>query len=129
MQTQKVMKKRTMGIQSACSGLTQRREEEGSASRSLRPLTGDGNSMGVLKHGTVRKLTPRECFRLFGVEEEVIDRLIDSGISDTQLYAAAGDSVVIPVVYEIAKKMISEWEKSNNGNKEETSRGKDTVSP
>lgn len=58
-----------------------------------------------------RKLTPRECMRLQGVDEEVIDRLIASGISDSQLYKAAGDAVTIPVVYEIAKKIISAWEK------------------
>lgn len=67
-------------------------------------------------YGKVRKLTPREVYRLFGVEEEVIDKLMASGISDTQLYRGAGDSVVIPVVYEIAKKIISIWEEEHKEN-------------
>ena len=65
--------------------------------------------MGVLIYGKIRKLTPRECFRLQGVDEEIIDKLIDSGISDTQLFRAAGDAVSVPVVEAVAKKMISIW--------------------
>lgn len=65
--------------------------------------------MGVLINERPRKLTPRECFRLQGVDENIIDRLVASGISDTQLYRAAGDAVTVPVVYEIAKKMIGVW--------------------
>lgn len=55
----------------------------------------------------VRKLTPREYMRLQGVSDEVTDRLIKAGISDTQLYRAAGDAVTVNVAYEIAKKMIA----------------------
>lgn len=69
--------------------------------------------MGVLKHGLIRKLTPRECMRLMGVDDSITDKLIEAGISDTQLYKAAGDSVVVPVIEAIATKMIRIWEKDN----------------
>ena len=43
----------------------------------------------------IRKLTPRECFRLQGVREEKIDKLLDAGISDSQLYKLAGNSICV----------------------------------
>ena len=57
-------------------------------------------------YGTIRKLTPRECMRLQGVDDGVTDKLIKAGISDTQLYRAAGDAVTVNVVNEVAKKMM-----------------------
>lgn len=53
----------------------------------------------------IRRLTPRECMRLQGVPDYITDKLIAAGISDTQLYRAAGDACTVNVVYEIAKAM------------------------
>lgn len=52
----------------------------------------------------IRKLTPRECFRLQGWSYEYFDRaeLVNS---DSQLYKQAGNGVTVPVIYEIAKRM------------------------
>ena len=54
----------------------------------------------------IRKLTPRECFRLMGVSEEDIDKIQSSGISNTQQYKMAGNSIVVDVLYYIFKKMF-----------------------
>jgi len=57
----------------------------------------------------VRKLTPRECFRLMGVDEDVIDKIQSAkfdgksvipgtqgkGISRSQQYKMAGNSIVV----------------------------------
>lgn len=40
---------------------------------------------------TVRKLTPRECFRLQTVPEHYIDKILSCGVSNTQLYKIAGN--------------------------------------
>lgn len=55
----------------------------------------------------IRKLTPRECFRLQGWSEEYFDRaeLVNS---NSQLYKQAGNGVTVPVIYEIAKRMMVE---------------------
>lgn len=53
----------------------------------------------------IRKLTPKECFRLMGFEDKDIDILIDNGISRTQLYKMAGNSIVVNVVYYIFKEL------------------------
>lgn len=52
----------------------------------------------------IRKLTPRECFRLQGWSDEYFDRaeLVNS---DSQLYKQAGNGVTVPVIYEIAKRI------------------------
>ena len=72
------------------------------------PSTSRGNYTpitGITNGARIRRLTPRECMRLQGVDDAVTDKLIAAGISDTQMYRAAGDAVSVPVVYEIAKKM------------------------
>lgn len=52
----------------------------------------------------IRKLTPRECFRLQGWDDEYFDRA-QMVNSDSQLYKQAGNGVTVSVIYEIARKM------------------------
>lgn len=59
----------------------------------------------------IRKLTPRECFRLMGVSEENIDKIQDSGISKTQQYKMAGNSIVVDVLFHIFRKMFIDKKK------------------
>lgn len=58
----------------------------------------------------IRKLTPRECFRLMGVSEENIDKIQAAGISNSQQYKMAGNSIVVDVLYHIFRKMFIEKE-------------------
>ena len=53
----------------------------------------------------IRKLTPKECWRLQGFPDWAFHRAKDAGISDTQLYRQAGNAVTVNVVYEIAKRL------------------------
>ena len=56
------------------------------------------------KDKNVRKITPKECFRLQGFSDDYFERA--KGVnSNLQLYKQAGNSVTVNVVYEIAKKM------------------------
>lgn len=54
-------------------------------------ITEDGRRAWV----RLRKLTPRECFRLQGVREPDIDKILNAGISDSQLYKLAGNSICV----------------------------------
>lgn len=77
-------------------------ESIGSTLISARP-----NSIyGLTTNYRIRKLTPRECFRLMEVSEKDIDNIQKSGISKTQLYKMAGNSIVVDVLYYIFKKMF-----------------------
>jgi DNA (cytosine-5)-methyltransferase 1 len=57
----------------------------------------------------IRKLTPRECFRLQGFPDEYFDRVKEVN-SDSQLYKQAGNSVTVNVIYEIARRLEGEYE-------------------
>lgn len=67
--------------------------------------TGAGLEPKALVNTRIRRLTPRECMRLQGVPDYITDKLIAAGISDTQLYRAAGDACTVNVIYEIARRL------------------------
>lgn len=54
----------------------------------------------------IRKLTPRECFRLMGVDDADIDKLMNASISNSQLYKCAGNSIVVDVLYHLFRKLF-----------------------
>lgn len=58
----------------------------------------------VVENYRIRKLTARECFRLMGVKDEQFDRL--NGISNSQLYKLAGNSIVVDVLEAIFKNLL-----------------------
>ena len=53
----------------------------------------------------IRKLTPRECFRLMGVKDEDYDKVAKNQ-SDSSLYHLAGDSIVVNVLCHLYKQLI-----------------------
>ena len=56
----------------------------------------------------IRKLTPRECFRLMGMSDDDIDKIQNAGISNTQQYKIAGNSIVVNVLEVIFEKLFME---------------------
>lgn len=69
-------------------------------------MTEDGRLAWV----RIRKLTPRECFRLMDVDEHYIDRIQAAGISDSQQYKMAGNSIVVACMEGIFYNLYSEEE-------------------
>lgn len=67
----------------------------------------------LLQEFRVRKLTPRECFRLMGVSDADIDRIQASGVSRSQQYRMAGNSIVVFVLFHIFRKMFAEPSNDN----------------
>lgn len=58
----------------------------------------------------IRKLTPRECFRLMGVDDKDIDKIQAAGISNSAQYKLAGNSIVVDVLFHLFRKMFIETE-------------------
>lgn len=54
----------------------------------------------------IRKLTPLECWRLMGFDDEDFYNAKNAGISDTQLYRQAGNSIVVNVLERILIKLL-----------------------
>lgn len=55
----------------------------------------------------IRKLTPTECFRLMGCDEKTSKKLTESGISNSQLYKMAGNSIVVDCLYHIFRQLLT----------------------
>ena len=69
--------------------------------------------LGVVNDLRIRKLTPRECFRLMGVKDEDFDKL--SNMSNSTLYHLAGDSIVTTVLMAIFGELLEvEWKEKAN---------------
>lgn len=49
----------------------------------------------------IRKMTPKECFRLMGFSDKNYKDAKDVGVSNSQLYKQAGNSIVVDVLYYI----------------------------
>ena len=58
----------------------------------------------------IRKLTPKECFRLMGVKDEDYEKLT---VSNSQKYKQAGNSIVVDVLMAIFNNMFVEDCKSS----------------
>ena len=65
------------------------------------------DNMGVIENLKIRKLTPRECWRLMGFDDEDFDKAQKVN-SNTQLYKQAGNSIVVNVLENIFKNLFKE---------------------
>lgn len=69
----------------------------------------DGSEILIKQDGqNPRRLTPRECARLMGFGEN-----FEIPVSDTQAYRQFGNTVVVPLVAEIAQRIVSTMESAS----------------
>lgn len=54
----------------------------------------------------IRRPTPREAFRIQGFPEDMIERLLASGLSDTRLYMLAGNAAPPPLVAAVVRHVL-----------------------
>lgn len=71
----------------------------------MNTLTTRPDTLGVVKNLRIRKLTPKECFRLMGVQDADFEKVAENQ-SNASLYHLAGDSIVVDVLMEIFKKLF-----------------------
>jgi len=67
-------------------------------------MTATSSDEKIFNGYRIRKLTPRECWRLMGVKDEQYDKLHD--LSNTQLEKLAGNSIVVDVLMGIFKNLF-----------------------
>ena len=89
-------------------------------SPTLNTMQGGNRQPKIVEHNTVceqhcdetetnfriRKLTPRECFRLMGLTDAQIDRIQQSELSDSAQYKLAGNSIVVQVLEGIFRNLF-----------------------
>jgi DNA (cytosine-5)-methyltransferase 1 len=81
-------------------------KEDGEESFTLTAQDRHGVAIGTPPRYRIRKLTPRECFRLQGFPDSEFDRLVSAGISNSQLYKMAGNAVTVNVIEAISERLI-----------------------
>ena len=62
--------------------------------------------MGTIDNYRIRKLTPKECWRLMSFDDEDFNKAKASGVSDSQLYKQAGNSIVVKVLEGILRNLL-----------------------
>lgn len=72
----------------------------------------------VVERYRIRKLTPRECFRLMNVEEEQFSRA-EKVVSNSQLYKVAGNAIVVSVLCALFSQLGIQGKKKWNDMTEE----------
>ena len=68
-------------------------------------LTTSPQQAAVMPNIRIRKLTPKECFRLMGFDDADYEKAASAN-SNTQLYKQAGNSIVVPVVQHIMERLL-----------------------
>src|SRR5690625_3291749 len=81
-------------------------KENGEESFTLTSQDRHGVALGNPPKYRIRKLTPRECWRLQGFPDEAHDAVESAGISDSQRYKQAGNAVTVNVIEAIGERLI-----------------------
>ena len=92
----------------ACSKTTREGSTRADASDYISNEFGDNENIAgkdVVPY-RIRKLTPKECWRLMGFADEDVDSAISAGMSNAQLYKQAGNSIVVNVLEAIFGELI-----------------------
>lgn len=72
----------------------------------MQTLTGFNDKGVVMPDFRIRKLTPLECWRLMGFSDEDFEKAQSAGISNSQLYKQAGNSIVVNVLEGILRSLL-----------------------
>lgn len=71
-------------------------------------LRANRSGLKVFENIRIRRLTPLECWRLMGFDDEDFYKAKNSGVSNTQLYRQAGNSIVVKVLERIFENLLKE---------------------
>ena len=66
-----------------------------------------GTVTATIQNYRIRKLTPKECWRLMGFDDEDFEKA-EKVNSNTQLYKQAGNSIVVDVLEELFRMILDE---------------------
>lgn len=70
-------------------------------SPAINTMQGGNLEPKIIINGRIRKLTPKECWRLMGFNDEEFEKVKNIPTSNTQLYKQAGNSIVVNLLEKI----------------------------
>lgn len=73
--------------------------------QTIQTLTSFNDKGVVMPDFRIRKLTPLECWRLMGFSDDDFKKAQSAGISNSQLYKQAGNSIVVNVLEGILRNL------------------------
>ncbi|WP_144522971.1 DNA (cytosine-5-)-methyltransferase [Bacillus pumilus] len=82
-------------------------KEDGEVSFTVNTIDKHGVAIGNYPRYRIRKLTPLECWRLQAFDDEDFEKAVVVGISNSQLYKQAGNSITVTVLEEIFKELLN----------------------
>src|SRR5206468_8864902 len=65
-----------------------------------------GQRTMIYHNNKIRRLTPLECLRFMGFDDEDNKKLKTNNISDTQIYKMAGNSIIVDVVEQLIQQIL-----------------------
>lgn len=80
----------------------------GRVQRGMVPTLTTSPNVAVYYDGIIRKITPRECWRLLGFTDADYDRVSSAGLPKAALYKLPGNSIVVPTLEAIFKALITQ---------------------
>ncbi|UXO88831.1 DNA (cytosine-5-)-methyltransferase [Bacillus safensis] len=84
-------------------------KEDGEASFTVNTIDKHDVAIGNYPRYRIRKLTPLECWRLQAFDDEDFEKAVVAGISNSQLYKQAGNSITVTVLEEIFKELLNTY--------------------
>ncbi|OBA04910.1 DNA (cytosine-5-)-methyltransferase [Bacillus subtilis] len=81
-------------------------KDDGEPAFTVNTIDRHGVAIGEYPKYRIRKLTPLECFRLQAFDDEDFEKTFAAGISNSQLYKQAGNSITVTVLESIFKELI-----------------------
>lgn len=71
-------------------------------------IRGGGREVKIYDGEGYRKLTPTEYFRLMGFTDADVELLVENGISKTQIYKMAGNSIPVKMLEHLFRQLYSQ---------------------
>lgn len=81
--------------------------DENGIAPTIHTMGGGNQEPKTFDNYRIRKLTPLETFRLQGFSDEFVQKAVDVGVSNSQLYKQAGNSISVPVIQAILKNLLT----------------------
>lgn len=80
-------------------------------------LRANRSGLKTIQDYRIRKLTPKEYWRLQAFSDEDFDKCVNIGTSNSQLYKQAGNSITVTVIEEIFKNLFLNIDKTQTPSK------------